>query len=51
MEEVLKRYIREYYKPTLVKVMKENGTYESFENSVKRSLDFQFYRLWYWLRN
>jgi hypothetical protein len=46
---ILEQYIKEYYKPRLIRVMKQNGTYDYFEKSVSRSLDFQFYRFWKWL--
>lgn len=51
MEKIIDKYIKEYYKPTVIRVMKKNETYESFEKSVQRSLDFQFYRLYYWFKN
>lgn len=46
---VLEQYIEEYYKPRLIKVMKQNGTYNSFQKSISRSMDFQFYRFWKWI--
>jgi len=45
--DILEQYIKEYYKPVLIKAMKSNETYDTFKRSVSRSLDFQFYKLWY----